>query len=234
MPRKATKIILSEKEKLDLQKIVNQRTATTQLVQRSRIILLAEEGKENQEIADILNTRPNTVGKWRNRFVKFRIAGLKDESRARMPAKYGENFKREILEVLKTKPPDGIAGWDGQEIAKVLKCSAHGVWSVLRKEGIQLSRKRSWCVSTDPEFAQKSADIVGLYLNPPENALIISVDEKPSIQAIERQTGYIKCSNGKVVKAYKSTYKRNGTLNLFAALNVQTEKTQKLKREKIF
>jgi transposase len=91
---------------------------------------------------------------------------------------------------------------------------------LLRKEGICLSRQRSWCVSTDPEFVSKAADIVGLYLNPPENALVLSIDEKPSIQALERATGYVQTTNGKIVRGYKSTYKRHGTLNLFAALNI--------------
>ena len=92
----------------------------------------------------------------------------------------------------------------------------------MRKEGICLQRQRSWCVSTDKEFATKAADIVGLYLNPPENALVISVDEKPSIQALERATGYVETDNGKLVRGFKSTYKRHGTLNLFAALQVAT------------
>jgi transposase len=81
---------------------------------------------------------------------------------------------------------------------------------------------RTWCISTDPEFATKSADIVGLYLNPPENAIVLCIDEKPSIQALSRRTGFIRTSNGKIVRAIKSTYKRNGTQNLFAALEVAT------------
>ena len=78
------------------------------------------------------------------------------------------------------------------------------------------------CVSTDPEFSTKAADIVGLYLNPPEKALVISVDEKPSMQALERATGYVETDNGTIVRGFKSTYKRHGTLNLFAALEVET------------
>jgi hypothetical protein len=93
---------------------------------------------------------------------------------------------------------------------------------VLRKEGICLARQRSWCVSTDPEFSAKAADIIGLYLNPPQNALVLSVDEKPSIQALERTTGYVETDSGKIVRGFKSTYKRHGTLNLFAALEVAT------------
>ena len=110
------------------------------------------------------------------------------------------------------------------------------VWRILRKEGIQLARCRSWCVSTDPEFTKKAADIVGLYLDPPNTALVLSVDEKPTIQAIEREAGYVKTSSGKVVRGMKSTYKRHGTVNLFAALEVATgtirgKSTQTKKRE---
>ena len=106
--------------------------------------------------------------------------------------------------------------------AKQIGASVHAVWRVLRKEGICLSRQRSWCVSTEPEFVTKAADIVGLYLNPPENALVISIDEKPSIQALERATGYVETDSGKIVRGYRSTYNRHGTLNLFAALEIAT------------
>jgi transposase len=123
---------------------------------------------------------------------------------------------------LEQPPPTGQAVWDGPAVADAVNGSVHAVWRVLRKEGICLQRQRSWCVSTDKEFAVKAADIVALYLNPPEKALVISVDEKPSIQALERKTGYVETDNGKIVRAYKSTYKRHGTLNLFAALEVAT------------
>jgi transposase len=120
------------------------------------------------------------------------------------------------------KPPKGQASWDGASLAHKLNISDDIVWRILRKEGIQLQRMRSWCVSTDKEFSMKAADVIGLYLNPPENALVLSIDEKPSIQALERKTGYVETSSGKIVRGLKSTYKRNGTLNLFAALNVAT------------
>jgi hypothetical protein len=93
---------------------------------------------------------------------------------------------------------------------------------VLRKEGIGLQRQRSGCVSTDKEFAAKAADIVGLYLSPPENALVSSVDETPSIPALERATGYVETDSGKIARGFKSTYQRHGTLNWFAALQVAT------------
>jgi len=98
----------------------------------------------------------------------------------------------------------------------------HAVWRVLRREGIYLERLRSWCVSTDKEFAPKAAEVVGLYWNPPVNAVVLSVDEKPNLQALERSSGYVETDSGTVVRALKSTYKRHGTLNLFAALEVGT------------
>jgi transposase len=121
-------------------------------------------------------------------------------------------------------------------VAATLQGSVHAVWRVLRQQGICLQRQRSWCVSTDKEFAAKAADIVGLYLDPPAKAIVLSVDEKPSIQALERKTGYVETDSGKIVRAYKSTYKRHGTLNLFAALRVATGEvktafTQRKRRE---
>jgi hypothetical protein len=105
-------------------------------------------------------------------------------------------------------------------VAAALGASVHAVWRVLRKEGIYRQRLRTWCLSTDPEFAPKAADVIGLYLNPPLNALVLSVDEKPSIQVIQRPSGYLETDNGAGVRAMKSTYKRNGTLNLFAAMEI--------------
>ena len=135
---------------------------------------------------------------------------------------YGEDFRNRVLALLEQPPPWGQASWDGPAVAATLQGSVHAVWRVLRQQGICLQRQRSWCVSTDKEFAAKAADMVGLYLNPPEKAMVISVEEKPSIQALERKTGYVETDNGKIVRAYKSTYKRHGTLNLFAALRVAT------------
>jgi transposase len=93
---------------------------------------------------------------------------------------------------------------------------------VLRKHGIHLQRRHSWCISTDPQFSEKAADIVGLYLSPPGNAVVISVDEKPAIQALERAQGYLKLPNGKAIAGYNHEYKRHGTTTLFAALNIAT------------
>lgn len=222
MPRIAIKIELSSEEKAQLEKLVVGRIVPKQLVQRAQIVLDCAEGKENREIAQEHEMCEQTVAKWRKRFAKKRLVGLEDASRSKPPRKYGKDLRDRILKTLEMPPPKGLACWDGGSLAKNLTVPKHAVWNILRREGIQLQRKRSWCVSTDKQFAAKSADVIGLYLNPPEKALVICVDEKPSIQALERARGYVETSSGKIVQGLKSTYKRHGTLNLFAALNIAT------------
>jgi transposase len=222
MSRVAPVLICTPEQRTDLLRMSRSRTEQARLVERAGIILACLEGRENQEIAKAFSVLPNTVGHWRIRFASAGISGLHDAPRSGKPPTYGPDLRRQILSKLEEKPPVGQATWDGGSLAQALKVSDHAVWRVLRKEGIQLRRQRSWCVSTDPDFAAKSADIIGLYLSPPERALVISVDEKPTIQAIERVSGFVQTSSGKIVRGIKSTYKRNGTINLFAALNVAT------------
>jgi transposase len=192
------------------------------MVERAQIILGCLAGKRVKEVAGACHTRPNTVIKWRQRFAQRGLAGLRDAPRSGAKPVYGEDFRNRVLALLEQPPPWGQASWDGPAVAATLQGSVHAVWRVLRQQGICLQRQRSWCVSTDKEFAAKAADMVGLYLNPPEKAMVISVEEKPSIQALERKTGYVETDNGRIVRAYKSTYKRHGTLSLFAALRVAT------------
>jgi transposase len=198
------------------------RTESKQMVERARIILGCLAGKRVKEVARQCHTRPNTVIKWRQRFARAGLKGLHDAPRPGPHRQYDEVFRKRILATLEQPPPAGQATWDGPALARAVGGSVHAVWRVLRREGICLQRQRSWCVSTDPQFVPKAADIVGLYVNPPEKALVICVDEKPSIQALERKTGYVETTQGKIVRAYRSTYKRHGTLNLFAALQVAT------------
>lgn len=115
----------------------------------------------------------------------------------------------------RNKRPPAICGRQGQ-----------GIWRFLRKHKIDLAGRKSWCVSGDPDFAARAADIVGLYLSPPENALVLAVDEKPSIQALERAQGYLKLPNGKTLTGHSHNYKRHGTTTLFAALDIATGKVK--------
>lgn len=206
------------------------------MVERARIVLACLEGKEIQQVAQEVGASSPTVSKWRRRFAQKGLGGLRDLPRPGKPPRYGAAFRARVLALLEQPPPAGLSHWDGPAVAEALGASVHAVWRVLRREGIYLQRLRTWCVSTDPEFAAKAAEVVGLYLNPPLNALVVSVDEKPSIQAIQRPSGYVETDSGAVVRAMKSTYKRNGTLNLFAALEIASgqvyaQTTEQKKRE---
>jgi transposase len=199
------------------------------------MVLQCLEGKAVSAVARDVKVRPNTVIDWRRRFEREGSAGLHDRPRSGKPRRYSEAFRKQVLATVELLPPRGQARWDGPAVATHLHASVHAVWRVLRTEGIRLSRQRSWCVSTDPEFATKAAAIVGLYLNPPANALVLSVVETPSLQALERATGYVETDNGKIVRGLKSTCTRHGALNLFAALEVatgaiRTHTTQKKRR----
>ena len=186
------------------------------------MILGCVAGEPVTVIAERCHTRPNTVIKWRQRFAQHGLKGLADAPRPGAKPVYDQGFRPRVLATLEQPPPSGQAAWDGPAVAKVVKGSVPAVWRVLRKEGVGLRRQRSWCVSTDKPFAAKAADLIALYWNPPEKALVISVDEKPRLQALERATGYVETDHGKIVRGCKRTYKRPGTLNLFAALQVAT------------
>ena len=222
MPRHAPELECSAEDKASLVAITKSRTEEARAVERARIILACLQGKQIQQVARELGVSIPTVTKWRRRFALWGPRGLRDQRRPGKPATYDTAFRNRVLALLEQPPPSGMSHWDGPAVAEKLDCSVYAVWRVLRREGIYLQRLRSWCVSTDKEFAPKAAEVVGLYLNPPLNAVVLSVDEKPSLQAIERSCGYVETDSGAVVRGLKSTYKRHGTLNLFAALEVGT------------
>jgi len=206
----------------ELERLSKSRTDESRLVERAKMVLRCLAGERNDEVAARLGTGPATVGAWRRRFAQHGLAGLKDRPRSGKPSTLPADLRQRLLRQLEAPPPQGFSSWDGGSLAAALGVSDDAVWRILRKDGIQLRRQRSWCVSTDPQFAAKAADIIGLYLEPPLNALVVCVDEKPSIQALQRKTGYVFTSSGKLVRGLKSTYQRHGTINLFAALNVAT------------
>jgi transposase len=222
MSRVAVALVCDERTLNELKRLSKSRSDEARMVERARIILRCLAGKRNDVIAAELGVGPVSVGVWRKRFAEHGLSGLSDLARPGKPPTYPADLKQRILKQLETPPPPGLVAWDGGTLASVLGVSDDAVWRVLRKEGIQLRRLRSWCVSTDPEFAVKAADIIGLYLDPPVNAVVICVDEKPSIQALRRKSGYVQTSSGKVVRGLQSTYRREGVVNLFAALNVAT------------
>lgn len=215
--------MLTTEERQKLEETARTRTAPYRAVQRARLILLAADGMANTTIAREVELSRAMVVQWRQRFAKSRLEGLEDVPRPGPTPKYDKTTERRILSHLDTPPPIGYSSWAGKLLALALgDVSSHQVWRVLRKQGIHLQRRHSWCVSTDPEFTKKAADIVALYMDPPENALVLSVDEKPAIQALERAQGWLRLPNGASMRGFSHEYKRHGTTTLFAALEVAT------------
>src|SRR3974390_2780 len=186
-------------------------------VKRARIVLLAAQGRSTRSIAIEVGVQPRIVSKWRHRFADHGLAGLNDLPRAAKKPIYGQATNKRILALLDKPPPDGYGRWTGPLLANALEdVDVQYVWRFLREHNIDLAVRKSWCESNDPEFAPKAADVVGLYIDPPAKAVVICVDEKPSIQALERAQGYLKLPNGRALTGQSHDYKRHGTTPLFA------------------
>src|SRR5476651_687155 len=223
----AIEVRLKPKERAVLESWLRAATTEQRQLLRIRIVLEAADGSGTREIARELDTTPTTVSLWRGRFARERLSGLEDLPRSGKPAIYSEATDRRIRAVLDRPPPKGFARWNGPLIAKALgNVDVQYVWRSLRKHKIDLSGRKSWCESNDPEFASKAAEVVGLYMAPPDNAVVICVDEKPSIQALERAQGYLKFPNGRALTGQSHDYKRHGTTTLFAAFEVATGKVR--------
>jgi len=221
--RDATPIVLTADERSTLEGWVRAGTTEQRVVERARVVLLAAAGMASRAIGRELGCGRGVVSKWRVRFAQARLAGLADAPRSGKPRTYGDDADRRILALLDRPPPEGFARWTAPLLAKGLgDVSDQYVWRFLRAQRIDLAGRRSWCVSTDPEFAAKAAAIVGLYLAPPDNAIVLAVDEKPAIQALERAQGYLKLPNGRALTGQAHEYQRRGNTTLFAALNVAT------------
>lgn len=220
---RAAEVVLTGADRATLRSWLAAGKTERRMAFRAQVILAVAEGLSNEAVAEQLRTRPATVSKWRGRFAQEGLSGLADAPRSGKPRHYETAHERRILAALDEPPPSGYGRWDGNLLAQHLgDISKHQIWRVLRQHEISLARRRRWCISTDPGFAQKAADIVGLYLQPPENAVVFAVDEKPHIQALERAQGWLKLPNGKALTGFNHQYKRHGTTTLFAALEVTT------------
>ncbi|MGH3433560.1 MAG: IS630 family transposase [Thermocrispum sp.] len=219
----ATPIQLTSDEERTLRGWARSGTTEQRYARRAGYILAAAGGEPTRSIARRFGVRAGTVSKWRTRFAKQRLGGLADGPRSGAPRQYGPAIERRILEQLDASPPAGHATWTPALVARAVgDVSEAYVWRVLKRHGIQLQRRHSWCVSTDPEFAAKAADIIALYLHPPDNAVVVAVDEKPGIQALERAQGWLRLASGRALSGFQHDYKRHGTTTLFAALNIAT------------
>jgi len=221
--RDATPIVLTADERNLLEGWVRSGAIEHRLVERARVVLLAAAGMASRRVARELGCARGVVSKWRVRFARERLAGLADAPRSGKPKTYDAAVDRRILAALDRPPPTGFARWTAPLLARDLgDVSDQHIWRFLRGQRIDLAGRRSWCLSTDPEFVAKAADIVGLYLDPPDHAIVLAVDEKPAIQALERAQGYLKLPNGRSLHGQAHEYRRRGTTTLFAALEVAT------------
>jgi transposase len=180
-------------------------------VRRARIVLLAAQGRSTRSIAEEVRVQPRIVSHWRRRFAEHGLGGLEDLPRSGKEPKYGPATNRRILALLDKPPPQGYARWTGPLLATALAdVDVQYVWRFLREHKIDLAARKSWCESNDPAFTAKAADVVGLYVDPPAKAVVLCVDEKPSIQALERAQGYLKLPNGRALTGQSHDYKRHG------------------------
>lgn len=224
MARRAPEVSLIDEERRALELIVRSSTSAQRDVLRARIVLLASTGKRNDEIERALNVSKPVVVKWRSRFVQRRMEGLKDEPGRGRPRVYGAEIRHRIAaKACQTPPPEIGTHWSVRTLAEELGVTPDLVHDVLSAEDIKPHRFKYWKTSHDPEFEPKMLEIVGLYLSPPENAVVLSIDEKTSIQALDRTQPLLPLKPH-LIERKSFEYKRNGTTSLLAALEVHSGK----------
>lgn len=220
MAKPLPKVNLTEKEKEALNRIINKRTSPQGAVRRARIVLLADQLKSTDEIMQSLSVSRTSVVKWRRSFIEKRLDGLKDEPRSgRKPIYNQEVITKVIAKTL--EPPEDMTHWSTREMGKVFGIGHTTVHRIWKKNDLKPHLLKTFKYSNDKMLEEKVVDIVGLYLNPPENALVLSIDEKSQIQALDRTQPLLPL---KPHQAERQThdYKRHGTTTLFAALNTAT------------
>ena len=221
MGRPATQITLTDAELADLRALARRRNTTQSLSFRARIILLAAKGESTESIAEQLQTSSQTVSKWRRRFAEGRMEGICDAPRSGRPRQISDHQIEELVRTTLERKPKSATHWSCRLLARELATPVNRVYRVWKAFGLQPHRTETFTLSTDPLFAEKVIDIVGLYLDPPENAVVLCVDEKSQIQALDRTQPVLPMLPGQAERR-THTYSRHGTTSLFAALNVAT------------
>lgn len=218
--RVPTSLDLSAEERAELERWARRRKTAQGLALRARIVLLASDGRSNTAIAAELSIGKHTVGKWRERFARERTDGLLDEPRSGAPRRIGDEQVAELIDRTLCERPQGATHWSQRSMAKASGVSGATVGRVWRAFGLQPHRSETFKLSTDPLFAEKVRDIVGLYLAPPARALVLCVDEKSQVQALDRTQPLLPLRPGQVERRTHD-YARHGTTSLFAALDVK-------------
>lgn len=222
MGRPKADLVLDPAERAQLHSMVRSRSIPATLQARAQIVLASAAGEPNGSIAARLGYTNATVGKWRQRFVGRRINGLYDELRPGKPRSIDDERVAELIQTtLHSKPTDGATHWSIRSLAAETGISGTSVHRYIKLFGLQPHRSESFKLSTDPFFLEKLRDVVGLYLNPPDKALVLCVDEKSQVQALERTQALLPMGFG-YLEGVTHDYKRHGTTTLFAALDVLT------------
>ena len=217
--RIAPAITLSPDQRAALQQQARSRSLPARVVERARIVLLAAQGQQDKQIAATMKTTPKKVSRWRSRFLTLGMAGLeRDAPRPGRTPKITASFIRRVVNLTTRQKPSNATHWSTRSMATAVGISEASVRRVWRSHGLKPHRVESFKISHDPEFVEKLEDIVGLYLNPPEHALVLCVDEKSQIQALDRTQPGLPLKRGRS-QTMTHDYKRNGTATLFAALN---------------
>jgi len=225
MSRRAVPIELTDLERITLQRTVKATTATQREVWRARVVLLAAEGKENQAIAEEVGRSAGSVALWRNRFVQERLPALANRPKRRTPIKYTPEDRRRVVEIACTGVPEAETHWSVRTLAKATGVGRETVRAILREAGLRPHRMGTFSRSTDPKFREKLIDVVGLYTDPPENAVVLCVDEKTQVQALDRTQPMLPMRPDQIARRTHD-YKRSGTTQLFAALDVAAAAVQ--------
>ena len=221
--RVAVELVLSDEERTVLERYVRRGTTAQRLSMRAKIVLACAEGLENQQVGRRLRVSAFTVGKWRRRFAIDRLDGLLDESRPGAPRKItDDDVEAAVVRTLETTPK-GATHWSTRQLAKAVGMSKSTVQRVWSAFGLKPHRTESFQLSKDPLLIEKVRDIVGLYMSPPDNALVLCVDEKSQIQALNRTQPLLPMRPGQAERRTHD-YERHGTTTLFAALDTQTGK----------
>ena len=215
-------LTLTDQERETLQRWARRPKSAQQLALRSKIVLACAAGKDNKAVAAELAVHQVTVGKWRSRFLACRLEGLTDEDRPGRPRTISdEKVEEVIVKALEQPPPDNDSHWSTRSMARVTGMSQTAICRIWRAFELKPHREQTWKLPADPQFIEKVRDVVGLYMDPPEHALVLCVDEKSQIQAINRTAPCLPVLP--TTPARRShDYVRNGTTSLFAALDMAT------------
>ncbi len=223
MARTHEKYELSAENRQVLEALLRSPKAAQSLVLRARIVLLSGAGLTAEEVATLVGTSKLSVYKWRNRFRASGLEGLKDLPRSGQPKKLSAKRVKEVLTLTVEKIPREATHWSVRLMAKAAGVTTWQVRQIWEASDLKPHRLKTFKISNDPDFADKVVDVVGLYLNPPDNALVLSVDEKTQIQALDRTQPMLQLKPGQIERRTHD-YKRHGTTNLYAAFDILTGK----------